>query len=119
MIFLLTPVILLFYSLSPETKRLVILLVLIHNVFNAVAYPFSGALSNGLRAAGDVKYTMVVSVVSTIAIRLLLSYLLGIVMQMGVVGIALAMVCDWVIRAILFIQREKSGTWKKFQVIKS
>ena len=119
LIFLLTPVILLFYSLSPETKRLVILLVLIHNVFNAVAYPFSGALSNGLRAAGDVKYTMVVSVVSTIAIRLLLSYLLGIVMQMGVVGIALAMVCDWVIRAILFIQREKSGAWKKFQVIKS
>ncbi|MBD5467437.1 MAG: MATE family efflux transporter [Lachnospiraceae bacterium] len=119
LIFLLTPVILLFYSLSPETKRLVILLVLIHNVFNAVAYPFSGALSNGLRAAGDVKYTMVVSVVSTIAIRLLLSYLLGIVMQMGVVGIALAMVCDWVIRAILFIRREKSGTWKKFQVIKS
>ena len=119
LIFILTPVILLFYSLSPETKRLVILLVLIHNVFNAVAYPFSGALSNGLRAAGDVKYTMVVSVVSTIAIRLLLSYLLGIVMQMGVVGIALAMVCDWVIRAILFIRREKSGTWKKFQVIKS
>lgn len=30
------------------------------------AFPFSGALSNGLRAAGDVKYTMYVSVVSTV-----------------------------------------------------
>ena len=118
LIFLLTPVFLHFYSLSTETKELVIWLVLIHNVFNAAAYPFSGALSNGLRAAGDVKFTMYVSVISTIAVRLLLSYLLGITLQMGVIGIALAMVCDWVIRAILIIWRERTGKWKTFQVIK-
>ena len=118
LVFILTPVFLHFYSLSSETKRLVVWLVLIHNVFNAVVYPFSGALSNGLRAAGDVKFTMYVSVVSTVAVRLLLSYLLGITLQMGVIGIALAMVCDWVVRAVLFIWRERTGKWKNFQVIK-
>lgn len=118
LVFILTPVFLHFYSLSPETKRLVVWLVLIHNVFNATFYPFSGALSNGLRAAGDVKFTMYVSVVSTVAVRLLLSYLLGITLQMGVIGIALAMVCDWVVRAVLFIRRERTGKWKTFQVIK-
>lgn len=51
LVFLLTPAFLRFYALEPETKQLVIWLVLIHNLFNAVAYPFSGALSNGLRAA--------------------------------------------------------------------
>ncbi len=117
LIFLLTPGFLRFYSLSPETKRLIVLLVLIHNVFNAAAFPFSGALSNGLRAAGDVKFTMYVSVASTIGVRLLLSWLLGIVLDLGVVGIALAMVCDWIIRAILFIWREKTGAWKSFRVI--
>lgn len=117
LIFLLTPGFLRFYSLSPETKRLILLLVLIHNVFNAAAYPFSGALSNGLRAAGDVKFTMYVSVASTIGVRLLLSWLLGIVLDMGVVGIALAMVCDWIIRALVFIWREKTGAWKSFRVI--
>lgn len=116
--FILTPVLLHFYSLSPETKQLIILLVLIHNVFNAVAFPFSGALSNGLRAAGDVRFTMYVSVISTIAVRLLFSWLLGIVLDMGVIGIAVAMVCDWVIRALLFIRRRKTGKWKNFQVIK-
>ena len=116
-IFLLTPMFLHFYSLEPETKKLVVWLVLIHNVFNAAAYPFSGALSNGLRAAGDVKFTMYVSVISTIAVRLFLSWILGIVLQMGVIGIALAMVCDWIIRAVLFIWREKTGKWKMFQVI--
>lgn len=117
LIFLLTPIFLKFYALEPETKHLVIFLVLIHNLFNAVAYPFSGALINGLRAAGDVKFTMYVSVISTIAVRLLLSWFLGIILQMGVIGIAIAMVCDWSIRAIIFFWRQKSGKWKAFQVI--
>ena len=117
LIFLLTPFFMKFYSLSPETKNLVIWLVLIHNVFNAVAFPFSGALSNGLRAAGDVKFTMYVSIASTILGRLLLSYLLGITLHMGVIGIAVAMVSDWIIRAVIFLWRQKSGKWKAFQVI--
>lgn len=117
LVFLLTPGFLKLYALEPETKRLVIWLVLIHNLFNGVAYPFSGALSNGLRAAGDVKFTMYVSVLSTIAVRLLLSCLLGITLQMGVMGIAVAMVFDWSIRAVLFYWRQRSGKWKSFQVI--
>lgn len=116
-IFLMTPVFMKFYALSPETKGLVIWLVLIHNLFNAIAFPFSGALSNGLRAAGDVKFTMYVSIASTVAGRLLLSCLLGIVFHMGVIGIALAMVCDWVIRAVIFFRRQRSGKWTTFQVI--
>ena len=117
LIFVLTPLFMRFYALEPGTKQLVIWLVLIHNLFNSVAFPFSGALSNGLRAAGDVKYTMYVSVISTIAVRLLLSWLLGVVLQMGVIGIAIAMVCDWSIRAILFYRRQRSGKWKIFRVI--
>lgn len=115
LIFLLTPFFMKFYALQPETKRLVIWLVLIHNVFNAAVYPFSGALSNGLRAAGDVKFTMYVSVISTIAVRLLLSWFFGIVLQMGVIGIAIAMVCDWSIRAVIFFWRQKSGNGKHFR----
>lgn len=117
LILLLTPLFLQFYALQPETKQLVIWLVLIHNLFNALAYPFSGALSNGLRAAGDVRFTMYISIASTIGVRLLLSYVLGITLQLGVIGIALAMVCDWLVRAVLFRWRQKSGRWKGFQVI--
>lgn len=117
LVFLLTPLFMKLYFLDEETKRLVIWLVLIHNVFNALAFPFSGALSNGLRAAGDVKFTMYVSVFCTVAVRLFLSYIFGIILQMGVIGIALAMVCDWVVRAVLFIWRQRTGKWKSFHVI--
>lgn len=117
LIFLLTPLFMKGYALEPETRQLAVGLVLIHNFFNAAAFPFSGALSNGLRAAGDVKFTMYVSIASTIAGRLLLSYFFGIIFHMGVIGIAIAMVCDWIIRAVIFILRQKSGKWKAFQVI--
>ena len=117
MIFAVTPLLMKAYILTDETKRLVILLVLIHNVFNSIVFPFSGPLGNGLRAAGDVKFTMVVSIASTIGGRLIFSLLFGIVFQMGVIGIACAMCLDWLLRAIIFYVRFKAGKWKCFKVI--
>lgn len=115
--FLLTLVLPRFYALTLETKQLVIRLVLLHNLFNTAAFPLSGALSNGLRAAGDVKFTMYVSLASTICGKLLLSYLLGIRLSLGVMGVAAAMICDWSIRAAIFYRRWKPGKWKDFQII--
>lgn len=117
LIFAVTPVVMLAYPLSDEIIHLVILLVFIHNLFNAAAFPASGALPNGLRAAGDVRYTMVVAVASTIIIRFVLSVILGVWMDLGVIGVGAAMCCDWMVRAVLFIHRFHSGQWKKFQII--
>ena len=78
------------------------ILVIIHNIFNALFYPLSGALSNGLRAAGDVRYTMYVSIFSTIGCRVVFSVLFGICLDLGVIGIASAMCLDWMIRAAFF-----------------
>jgi len=68
-----TPVFLRFFALEAETERLVFRLVLLHNIFNTFAFPFSGALGNGLRAAGDVKYTMYASIFTTLCVRLVFS----------------------------------------------
>lgn len=94
-----------------------LVLVLIHNIFNAVLYPFSGVLPYGLRAAGDVRYAMYVSVLSTVLCRLVLSVVLGIWLNLGVIGVALAMCCDWAVRALFTILRYKSGKWKRYRVI--
>lgn len=80
-------------------------------------FPISGAMSNGLRAAGDVKFAMLVSVVSTVAARLVLSVAFGIWLNLGVIGIALAMCCDWAVRSICICARYKSGKWKTHTVI--
>ena len=117
LVLLVTPVLLLFYDLSPEAKSLVFTLVVIHNIFNAAAFPLSGPFSNGLRAAGDVKFTMYISLFCTIVIRVALSILLGVWMNLGVIGIALAMAGDWCIKAIILLLRYQSGKWKRFRVL--
>lgn len=117
LILLAAPIVLKGYAISAEAARLVIILIFIHNLFNAVLYPLSGALANGLRAAGDVKFTMYVSILSTIGCRVLFSVIFAIGFQMGVIGVALAMCLDWGIRALLFWKRFRGGKWKSFQVI--
>lgn len=117
LIFAVTPVILHFYSLSDETKRLTILLVLIHNIFNTAAFPFADPLGKGLRAAGDVKYTTAVSLFTTIGVRLVFSWIFAVGLGMGVMGIAFAMCLDWCVRGVILFVRFRSGVWKHFQVI--
>lgn len=117
LVFAATPLLMQAYALEEETKTLVIQLVFIHNLFNAIAFPFSGAMSSGLRSAGDVKFTTIVSIASTAAGRLTLSYLLGSVCNLGVIGIAMAMCCDWTVQALLYIWRLRSGKWKNFRVV--
>lgn len=117
LIFLITPVMMYFYTIENETKRIVIILVLIHNVFNTIAFPFADSLGKGLRAAGDVKFTMTISIITTVGIRLLFSILFGIILGWGVIGIACAMCLDWCSRAVLFYIRFKKGKWKNFELI--
>ena len=112
-----TPLVLKGYALSDETADLVAVLVIIHNIFNALFYPLSGALANGLRAAGDVRYTMYVSIFSTIGCRVVFSILFGIFLDLGVIGIAFAMCLDWMIRAMFFWISFRGGKWKEFRVI--
>ncbi|MBU5479970.1 MATE family efflux transporter [Blautia sp. MSJ-19] len=117
LIFAVTPVFMSFYALEDQTKRLVILLVLIHNIFNAVAFTFADPLGKGLRATGDVKFTTATSLFTTIGVRLIFSMIFGIWLNLGVIGITFAMCLDWSVRGIIFWWRFKQGKWKTFKVI--
>lgn len=116
-IFVITPIMMSFYALESQTKQLTILLVLIHNIFNAIAFPFADPLGKGLRATGDVKFTTAVSLFTTIIVRLVFSIIFGIWLHMGVIGIAFAMCLDWSSRGVIFWWRFKQGKWKSLKVI--
>ena len=116
-VFAITPLLLHFFAISQQAKELVIWLVLINNIFNALAYPFAGPLGSGLRAAGDVKFTMIVSITLTIAARLLFSALFGLWLGWGVIGVAIGMSIDLVFRGAVFLWRLKSRKWTQFHLI--
>lgn len=101
------------YGLSSETTRLAYLLVMIHNGCAMILWPAAFVLPNMLRACNDVKFTMVISIFSMFTFRIGFSYIIGIQMGMGAIGVWIAMVIDWIFRTILFIGRYASGKWKK------
>lgn len=113
----LVPLILPLYSISDETRTLIWIIVIIHNCFAAVIQPFTSPLSSGLRAAGDVQFTLWSSIFATVVCRTALSFILGRGLQMGVIGIALAMGLDWCVKGTLDVIRFRSGKWKNFSVI--
>lgn len=112
-----TPFLMQFYNIAPQTKSLVIQLVIIHNIFNGFAFPLASSLGSGLRATGDVKFTMVISIVSTVCVRLVFSYVLALVCNMGVIGIAYAMCMDWVFKGFIYLHRYRSEKWRQYKII--
>lgn len=102
----------LYSSLSPETVQLSILLVTIHAGCAILMWPMAFVLPNALRAANDVRFTLLVSIGSMIAWRISFSWLLCVHMGMGAVGVWIAMIIDWVCRISFFVGRLISGKWK-------
>ena len=64
------------------------------------------------RAAGDVRVTMLISIVSMWLCRIVMSYVIGKYMGIGVLGVWIAMILDWVVRTVCFVWRYRSGKWK-------
>lgn len=107
------PWILQIYGLSPETTRLSYILVMIHNGFAMLLWPASFVLPNMLRACNDVRFTMVVAIFSMFTFRIGFSYLIGVNMGYGAVGVWMAMLLDWIFRVVCFVGRYLRGRWKK------
>lgn len=111
------PWILNLYTLSTEARHLTYILVIMHNVMAFALHPTSFVLPNGLRAAGDVKYSMYVGIGSMIVFRLGTAVLFGIIFNLGIIGVWIAMGADWMCRSVFFMIRFIKGKWKNYKVI--
>ena len=112
MLAMLTPLLGL-YTLSAETQALSAQLVWIHAGFCILLWPLAFVLPNALRAANDVRFTMIVSVASMLVWRLGFSQILCVQLGWGALGVWWAMILDWVCRLLCFVIRFASGAWKK------
>ena len=111
-ILLLKPLIGLYSSLSPETEELAWKLVMLHASVAILLWPVAFVLPNALRAANDVQFTMWVGVGSMLTFRVCTSWILCVQLEMGAMGVWIAMMIDWVCRTTFFVWRTLSGKWK-------
>ncbi len=105
------------YNLSPEATAISEGLIWSMVPCTVLFWALSFSLPNTLRAAGDVKYTMLVSMGSMWIFRVGLSYVFVKLMNQGVQGVWNAMYIDWIVRAAWFTVRFARGKWKALRVI--
>lgn len=106
------PFIIFVYNLSPETSAMVREIIIMHSVCAIFIWAPSFTIPNTLRAANDVTFCMVVSVVSMWIFRIGFSYILGQYAQLGVLGVWMAMIIDWAVRSVFFIARYRGTKWQ-------
>ena len=110
------PFLLAVYHLSSDTLELAKILIWIHSGCAIFLWPASFTFPNALRAANDVKFTMIASIASMWIFRIVTSYILGKYMEMGAIGVWIGMILDWIFRIICFTCRYHSGKWKLHEI---
>lgn len=111
LLLLLNPLLLSLYGVSAEAETYATKIMMLHSAMCIVFWPMSFTMPNALRAANDVTFCMVLSIISMWIVRIAGSYLLGTVLDMGVFGVWAAMTIDWAVRAIGFFIRYLRGKW--------
>ncbi len=98
-------------NLSPEAESMAQTLLFWHSLIAFWLWPVSFVLPNAIRAAGDARFPMVISILSMWLCRIVLSYIFLNVFHFDVLGVWVAMFTDWLFRAVFFIWRIGSGKW--------
>lgn len=111
------------YNLSGASAALAKQLVFYHAVFAAAIWPIGFTLPSAFRAAGDVRYPMVVSMATMWIFRVVGAYFCALEsvsvfglftvpgLGLGIAGVWFAMTVDWLIRAVLFFIHFIKGKW--------
>lgn len=74
-------------------------------------------LVRALQTSGDVVFPTMLAVIFCWLVAVIGSYLFGVVLGMGIVGVWIAMTIDELVRAVIFIIRLKRGSWKKRNLV--
>lgn len=100
------------YNLSPEAAVAAEQILTFHGIAAIFIWPLAFVLPTVFRAAGDVKMPMIISIVSMWLCRIVLSYIIGEYLGLGVFGVWVAMIIDWCVRCGGYVWHYRSGKWK-------
>ncbi len=78
---------------------------------------FNIIIINALRAAGDVKFPVQIGVLSMWGVGVVFGYILGVVLDFGLIGIWIAFIIDEWLRGIIMLFRWRSRAWQSKNVL--
>ena len=117
LVFALTKPITILGGMEPESARMCFQMMTWITVVKPLVWVVSFIPAYGMRAAGDVRFSMITSCVSMWVFRFCLCVFLIRVIGMGPLAVWFGMFTDWTIRGIVFIWRFHSRKWLKHKVV--
>lgn len=104
-------------GMEAESARMCFEMMIVITIFKPLFWVLSFTPAYGMRAAGDVKFSMIVSTLTMWLCRVTLCIYLCKVWGFGPIAVWIGMFADWGIRGIIFTARFLSGRWAEKQVI--
>lgn len=116
-VFALTRPVTILGDMEPASAAMCFRMMLVITIVKPIAWVPSFIPAYGMRAAGDVRFSMAVSCCSMWLFRVSLAVLLCRYTNIGPMGVWVAMFTDWTVRAGIFFWRYRSGRWLQHKVI--
>lgn len=104
-------------GMSEESTALCMQMILDITIVKPLLWVPSFTPPNGLRAAGDVRFSMITATLTMWLCRVALSIFLMRVVKTGPIGVWYGMFADWGVRGVIFTIRFVRGKWLRFKVI--
>lgn len=104
-------------GMEAESAAICLEIVLVITIVKPVLWPFSFIPAYGMRAAGDVKFSMMTSTITMWCLRVALCIFLVRVFHMGPMAVWCGMFADWAARGAVFFCRFRSGKWLHAKVV--
>lgn len=117
LVFALTKPITFLGGMEAESAALCFQMVTAITICKPLFWIFSFVPAYGMRAAGDVKFSMIVSTCTMWLCRVSLCVFLVKQFHMGPMAVWIGMFADWGIRSVIFGLRLKSGKWAQHSVV--
>lgn len=104
-------------GMEPESAKLCLFMMGWITVVKPLVWVLAFIPAYGMRAAGDVKFSMILSCISMWICRVSLCIFLCRVMGFGPIAVWIGMFTDWTVRGIVYMIRFHNRKWMDHQVI--
>lgn len=104
-------------GLEPESASLCVQIMHVICIVKPILWIFAFIPPYGMRAAGDVKFPMLVTSCTMWLCRVFLSIFLVRVAGFGLMAVWIGMFADWVLRSLFFAVRFFRGKWMNFVIV--
>ena len=99
------------FGQTDEIRHDIYFIMYLNTAMQGFLWAGSFLVPAALRAAGDLKFTSATGLVTMWVVRVALGYVLGVVCGLDILGVWLAMECEWAVRSVMYWIRFRKEKW--------